>query len=355
MQRLNREGVEAIRHHQYDKAEALFYKAYLYDPGDPFTLNNLGYVSELQGQVDRAEQLYKLSAEQGSRADIALSSEKALQGKPMKYAYADLQDVPMQVNRMNVDAIQLLEHDRGFEAEALLKHALALEPENAFTLNNMGVADEAIGDLDDALRYYRDAAGQRSKAPVVVTLKKSWRGKPVSQMAEDSAHNLQKRMSQMDPSEIQAIGLTARGVEAANQNDWPTAKKDFMEAYTLDPNSAFALNNRGYVAERDGDFETAQFFYDKARTAVDAGAKIGLATQSAAEGQQLAAVAGESGQDVNSELAAFGAARRQQTGPIVLVPRGAGAEDGHKNAPKQQQNTQPEQQPPASNQPQTPQ
>jgi len=37
VQRLNREGVDAIRKHQYDKAEGLFYKAYLYDPADPFT------------------------------------------------------------------------------------------------------------------------------------------------------------------------------------------------------------------------------------------------------------------------------------------------------------------------------
>jgi hypothetical protein len=31
--------------------------------------------------------------------------------------------------------------------------------------------------------------------------------------------------------------------------------------------SAFSLNNRGYVAEMDGDLETAQFFYGKARKA----------------------------------------------------------------------------------------
>ena len=51
MQRLNREGVEAVKRHDYEKAEALFLKAYLYDPADPFTLNNLGYISELQGQL----------------------------------------------------------------------------------------------------------------------------------------------------------------------------------------------------------------------------------------------------------------------------------------------------------------
>ena len=77
VQRLNREGVDAIRKHQYDKAEAIFYKAYLYDPADPFTLNNLGYTSELQGQLDRAQKFYKLASEQGSDALIDRSNAKA--------------------------------------------------------------------------------------------------------------------------------------------------------------------------------------------------------------------------------------------------------------------------------------
>ena len=36
VQRWNREGVEAVKKNQYEKAEALFYKAYLYDPGRSF-------------------------------------------------------------------------------------------------------------------------------------------------------------------------------------------------------------------------------------------------------------------------------------------------------------------------------
>ena len=31
------EGVDAVKRHQYDKAQNLFYKAYLFDPADPFT------------------------------------------------------------------------------------------------------------------------------------------------------------------------------------------------------------------------------------------------------------------------------------------------------------------------------
>ena len=63
VQRLNREGVEAVRKHNYSKAEQLFYKAYLFDPDDAFTLNNLGYISELQGQIDRVQRFYVLASE----------------------------------------------------------------------------------------------------------------------------------------------------------------------------------------------------------------------------------------------------------------------------------------------------
>src|SRR5215471_12191490 len=68
VQRLNREGVEAIKKHQIDKAKALFYQAYLYDPGDPFTLNNLGYVAELEGQVERAQAFYSMATGQATDA-----------------------------------------------------------------------------------------------------------------------------------------------------------------------------------------------------------------------------------------------------------------------------------------------
>ncbi len=321
VQRLNREGVEAIGKHQYEKAEAIFYKAYLYDPVDPFTLNNLGYISELQGELDRAQKFYALASEQGSEALIDVSNSRQLEGKPMSYALTSLKDVPMRVNRMNVEAIELLSQRRNFEADDLLHKALALEPMNAFTLNNLGVAEEATGDFENALKYYDAAAAFDSSEPIVVSLKRSWRGKPVSKMAAESARDLRKKMRTVGNDEAQATMLSLRGVAATNRNDWPAAKQDFIKAYSLNPNSAFSLNNLGYVAERDGDLETAQFYYAKARQADDADARIGLATQRSAEGQQLLAVATDSGHSVDGVLDQYSRARRQQTGPIELIPR----------------------------------
>jgi Flp pilus assembly protein TadD len=322
VQRLNREGVEAVKKHQYEKASALFYKAYLYDPADPFTLNNLGYISELEGELDRAHKFYTLASEQGSDANIDRSSTKQLEGKPMQLAFRGLLDGPMRVNRMNVDALNLLSKNHGFQAVALLRETLILDPDNPFTLNNLGVAYESIGDYDDAMKYYGAAAQSGSSERVVVTLDRAWRGKQVSAMAAASARRLDQRAKKMGNAEVNAAMFTLRGVSAANQNDWLAAKQDFLHAYLLDSSSAFSLNNRGIVAELDGDLETAQFFYDKARKAGNSDARVGSATLRVAEGKKLFSVATDSNQQVGGELDRYSQQRHAETGPIELTPRG---------------------------------
>ncbi len=324
VQRLNREGVDAVKKHDYERAGVLFYRAYLYDPTDPFTLNNLGYVSELQGELDRARRFYDLALKQSSTADIDRSNAKGLEGKPMRAALDGLDDLPMRVNRMNMDAMRLLRENRGFDAIGILQAAKALDPNNAFTFNNLGVAHEAIGDYQTALQCYDHAAEIQSGEPVVVTMEEQWRGRPVSKMAAESARRLRKRIESMDPSEARSVGFTMHGVAAANQNDWTTARQNFLKAYSLNPQSAFTLNNLGYVAEKDGDLETAQFFYEKARKAADSRPRVGLATERVAEGQALLTVAADSNQKVDDALEQYSERRRRETGPIELTPRGAG-------------------------------
>lgn len=321
VQRLNREGVEAVKKRQYEKASALFFKAYLYDPADPFTLNNLGYISELEGQLDRAHNFYTLASEQGSNANIDRSNSKDLQGKPMEAALVNLQDLPMRVNRMNVDAMNLLAQDRGFEAIALLQKARAIDARNPFTLNNLGVAEEEVGDFDSALKYYRAVSDTKASEPVVVTVDRNYRGKAVSEIAAVSARRLEDRIRKIDTAETQSDMLAIRGVTATNENDWHAAREDFLHAYSLDPNSPFALNNRGFVAEMDGDLETAEFFYEKARRAGGSGTQVGFATQHGVEGKSLYAVAEDSNRQVDKELERYSEERRRQTGPIELTPR----------------------------------
>jgi Flp pilus assembly protein TadD len=333
VQRLNREGVDAVQKHQYEKAEALFLKAYLYDPADPFTLNNLGYISELQGKLDRALRFYQLASQQGSEASIDRSNAKQLEGKPLEDALNGVKDGPMRVNHINVQAIGLLSENRNSEAGQLLQTALAMDSRNPFTLNNLGVAEESAGNYDDALKYFDEAAELRSSEPVVVTLDRSWRGKPISEMAAESARRLKAQLKNADSAEAQAALLNVRGVSATNRNDWQSARRDFLKAYSLDPNSAFSLNNLGYVSERDGDLETAQFFYMKAQQAGDANARVGLATASAAEGERLDVVAADSGQKVGGELDRYKQARHAEPGNVELERRDGTPVDNTTPAP----------------------
>jgi Flp pilus assembly protein TadD len=326
VQRLNRDGVQAVEKNDYRKAERLFYKAYLYDPSDPFTLNNLGYVSELQGQLDRASDFYKLASQQGCSANIDMSNVSELKGKPMTYAFADLHEVPMQVNRINVDAMRLLSQGRAFEATGLLQHALRLEPQNAFTLNNLGAADETIGDYTEALQYYNEAANSGDSAAVVVTENRNWSGKPVSKMAAANAARLQKWMATINPAVAEAALYNRRGVVASNANNLAEARQDFLRAYSLDPSSPFSLNNRGYVAEMDGDLESAQYFYQKAQQAGGGDQRVGAATNRTVQGETLSHVAADSTYKVNGALATYSRRRHVQTGPVELTPRNGAQE-----------------------------
>ena len=321
VQRLNQEGVEALRKNRYDKAEELFYKAYLYDPGDPFTLNNLGYISELQGEIDRAQKFYTLASQQASNAAIARATAPKLQGKPMRDALTGMHDASIQVNRGNVEAIRLLREGRARESEELLQKNLALDPKNAFTLNNLGVTKEEEGDLEAALKYYRAAANTNSTETVVVTLNRSARGAPVSKVAAESAKKVSDRMRAPQTAETQANLLNLRGVDAINHNDWHAADQDFRRAYSADPEDAFSLNNAGFAAEMDGDSETAQFFYEKAQKADQSERRVGLASERSAEGMKLSDVAADNNDKIETRIEAERDARRRQTGPIELRRR----------------------------------
>ena len=320
VQRLNREGVAEIRKHSYEKAETLFYKAYLLDPDDPFTLNNLGYISELQGQVDRALRFYTLAGQEATEAAIDKASSPRVEGRTLKEALA-IPDMPLQMNHENVEAVRLLSQGRGPEADLLLQQALKTDPNNIFTLNNMGVAREMEGESQAALKFYDSAAAIHSDAAAVVTLNRAWRGKPVSEMAAQNARNLRNRLDTQMTTEVKMAELNTRGVSAINRNEPKAAEQDFRDAYALDPNDAFAANNIGYLAEIEGDRETAQFFYDKAQVLGGANTPVGLATRSSAEGLRLSQVASDSDAKVEAKVQEERIARRWQNEPILLLRR----------------------------------
>jgi Flp pilus assembly protein TadD len=320
VQRLNREGVEAVRKHNYKKAEELFYKAYLFDPDDAFTLTNLGYIAELQGQVDRAQEFYSLASEQSSDAVVDLSSKSQLRGQPMRAAL-DITNEPLQVNHANVEAVRLLQQERAPEADLLLAQVLKRDPTNVFTLNNIGVAKELEGEEEEALRYFDEASRASSAATAVVTANPSWRGRQISDMAQQNAKALREHLSHRQDLHEQVAELNLRGVSAVNRNDLRTADADFRRAYALDPGNAFTLNNIGYVAELEGDRETAEFFYQQARQAGGANAIVGVATSRTAEGRKLFAVALDNNDHVQTKVAQEQDVLRRQPGPVALRRR----------------------------------
>ena len=316
VQQLNRQGVQQLKRHHLEKARELFLKAYLLDPDDPFTLNNLGYISELEGDADRALRYYELSSQKHSQAIIDQASRPELKGRPFEEAFASLQVPELQSNKANLQAISLLGKWRIAEAEAVLKQALAGDPHNPFTLNNMGYVMEQEGDLESALRYYSSAASSQSSDAILVTPNPKWRGRSISEVAEENARAVNKEIAKGEDLDAQIARLNLRGVAAINHNDVEAALKFFQEAYKLDPRNAFCINNMGYVAEMEGDRETAQSYYQEARKAGDADRKVTYATRRNAEGLRMKEVAQDNQVDVSARMAAIEATRRRGGAPM---------------------------------------
>jgi Flp pilus assembly protein TadD len=230
-------------------------------------------------------------------------------------------DEPLQINHANVEAVRLLSQGRAPEADLLLEQTLKTDANNVFTLNNLGVAKEMEGEAQEALKFYDEAASKTSEARAVVTVDRTWRGKPVSEMAQQNAKFLRTRLAQMNDVNEQVAEMNLRGVSAVNRNDLRAANVNFRKAYALDPNNAFTLNNIGYVAELEGDRETAQFFYDHARQAGGANLTVGVASRRSDEGKKLFAVAADNDTKVEAKVTEDRNTLRRQQEPVVLRRR----------------------------------
>lgn len=323
VQRLNQEGVQALAKNDLSRAKRAFYHAYLLDPDDPFTLNNLGYVAELDGEIDKAQKFYDLAAANSSNAVVAFSSNPELKGKLVSQVAGNTVSAPMQVNRFNVAAMGLMMKDRAPEAELTLHKALLLDPKNPFTLNNLGYALEKEGELEQAVHYYDLVALGGSKDKIVVALNRNWRGRPISEIASMNAQGARRELaSEMGSTENKVARLNLRGVSALNRNQLAQARLFFQQAYRIDTGNAFSLNNMGYISEVQGDRETADYYYAKAREANRSSARVALATRRSAEGMKLASVADQNDQTVQAAEEKRLAALRAQGGrPLPLRTR----------------------------------
>ncbi len=320
VQQLNREGVEAINKHHVDKAKKLFYQAYLMDPDDPFTLNNLGYISELEGSIDRSLRFYALARANSYGAVVDRSSKSGLRGKTMAQAAVVL-DRDMQVNRANLEAMRLLQKDQVLDADDQLQKALRVDPNNPFTLNNLGLLREKEGDLQGALSSYQAASRRNSKELAIVTPDRALRGHPITEVSERNAQRIKRRLPEQDKIENKTARLNFLGVSAINRNDFASAREYFKQAVELDSEDGFALNNMGYLSEMDGDQETAGLYYQKAETAKRSGVHVTAATRRDVLGMKLEKLAQASDRKVNAAIDTERAAKRRRHGPIQLQRR----------------------------------
>ena len=352
VQKLNLQGVKELQKHNLEKAQRIFYKAYLLDPDDPFTLNNLGYISELQGKVERAERYYEIAAkENNSETVIAEATERALRGKKLSQVTGLYSALDLRVNRGNIQAMVLLQQGRAQEAEDVLRQTLKIDPKSPFTLNNLGYAMEAQGNLEKALQYYNDASVLHSTEPIVVAVNPRWRGQPISNVASRNAEAVRERLQAEGSEQARAARFNLQGVSALNHNQPDQAEQYFRQAYQLDPQNAFSLNNMGFLSELLGDQETAADFYTRARHGDQAGTAVSAASRHEMVGEAAGQVAASNTQAAEASLQASAEAKRRKRSPIVLRRRDNTpvVNNSPENAPEPQNPNQPR--PPIDNAP----
>jgi len=325
VQQLNREGVKDAKKGHLAKAKEKFVKAYLLDPNDPFTLNNLGYVAELEGDVDRALRYYQLAAGVQTEAVIDEATSPGLKGQPVVAAFQSSKASAYQTNKANFQAMALIEKGRIFEAELVLKRAVQSDPQNPFLLDSLGYVMESEGDLKAALQYYTAAEALHSDERVLLTPVKKWRGKPISEVAARSAGAVRDALAKGEDTDTRVSRLNLQGVSALNHADAADAQKYFTDAYRLDPSNSFTLNNIGYIDELVGDRESAQMYYDAARTAQQSSERVTYSTRSDAEGRRIGSLAQTNEGDVDATLKAIQQRKRQSKQPIRLMVRGGNA------------------------------
>src|SRR5262249_24216829 len=158
-----------------------------------------------------AERYYSLAQAQGSDAIVYKSTERAAVGKPVDQIAGTAADSKMQVNRINVAAIGMLQKDQAPEADLVLQKALKLDPANPFTLNNLGYAREKEGELEPAYKFYSEAAAQHSDTPIVVSMRQQWRGKAISDVAQSNANKVRNLMEREQSVSDKVARLNTRG------------------------------------------------------------------------------------------------------------------------------------------------
>jgi hypothetical protein len=162
-----------------------------------------------------------------------------------------------------------------------------------------------------------------STQKVVVTPRAKWRGRPISEVAAGNAAAVSEQIARGEGIEATTARLNLRGVAALNDNNPLVARDFFLQAYKRDAQNAFTLNNLGYAAELEGDRESAEMYYEAARSGRDAKARVSYATRRDAEGRKIDSLADGNQLDVEATLKAIQETKRRAHRPIELKRRDA--------------------------------
>src|SRR5205807_9777936 len=90
--------------------------------------------------------------------------------------------------RLNMQGVSALNHNQPDKALTYFEHAFKLDPQNAFSLNNMGFVAEAKGDQETADEFYPSAQhAEQAGAPVSVATHHEMVGEAVGQVATSNS------------------------------------------------------------------------------------------------------------------------------------------------------------------------
>jgi Flp pilus assembly protein TadD len=203
---LNSEAISLLSKDRAPEADLVLQQALKLDPKNPFTLNNMGFAKEKEGELEDAVKYYDQSALTGSRESVVIAINKDWRGKPIneiasrnaektRKELEKSEDKQARVVRLNLRGVSAMNRNDRKTARDYFQQAYKLDSRNAFALNNMGYLAEMDGDKETAQDFYERARNaQRASVKVAVSTRPEVEGRALAQVAEQSDTLVDSRM-----------------------------------------------------------------------------------------------------------------------------------------------------------------
>jgi Flp pilus assembly protein TadD len=225
---LNVEALNMLSKDRAPEADMLLTRSLTMDPKNAFTLNNLGFAKEKEGEYDQALDFYSQAANLHSNKPIIVTANRDWRGKPIsdvasnnaanvrKLIRRSERDPNFKVATLNLRGVSALNRNDRASARKFFQQAYDLDKSNAFTLNNMGYLAELEGDRETAQFYYDKAqAARQAQNRVEIATRKSAEGQRLSTVADVSESSVEKEIANQVAAKRQqgTPQLVRRGAE----------------------------------------------------------------------------------------------------------------------------------------------